>query len=610
MGRRATALMIVGLTVLTWPALPLTPASGSENSWVIGLSLALARGVSFATRVVFTYGPLGPVLHPIALSGGTVALGVVGAGIVHVALVTVLLCTLRPRVGLLAGAVLTLLAVLVVTASSVVDVLDAIAFGIVSLSLARPTEESAGAAQALAIGGGVFSAFALLTELNQGVAVTAIVAVGLVGGARPGRNLAIGVLSLLVTLVCAWLALGQPLGAIPDYVSNGYQTVAGYADAMGYNMASSGDGWTVGVMLASALALSACAWRAMASAPVARRTALVLDVLIVHYFVAREMFTRYDEGHIAAIALLPAIALLIPWRRRQATVAAATAIAVTAACLLALSGAGNSTGSVFDLVARVRGLVDNVGTVVSPQGAITKGRAQIRLADKVPKSIVAALDGHCVNAEPWEIAAIFAYPSWRWCPIGVMDSYEAYTTTLDDLDAAGYANSRSGPDRVLRADETIDERNPTWDSPAAMLSLLCHFREIARGGQWQALARIPDRCGRPYVVETLHVGKAGAKLPPAPPGTVLIAKLFGLQVGGLERIESLLTRARMRFVYINTSVWRVPPGTVSDGLVLDVPRKDDYAPPFSFNLDAKTIRVMTGGAEVAFTVKLVAVPIS
>jgi hypothetical protein len=143
-----------------------------------------------------------------------------------------------------------------------------------------------------------------------------------------------------------------------------------------------------------------------------------------------------------------------------------------------------------------------------------------------------------------------------------------------------------------------------------MLSLLCHFREIARGGQWQALARIPDRCGRPYVVETLHVGKAGAKLPPAPPGTVLIAKLFGLQVGGLERIESLLTRARMRFVYINTSVWRVPPGTVSDGLVLDVPRKDDYAPPFSFNLDAKTIRVMTGGAEVAFTVKLVAVPIS
>jgi hypothetical protein len=214
-------LAVVGLTVVTWPALPLTAASGSENSWVIGLSLALARGVSFATRVVFTYGPLGPVLHPIDVSGETVALGVLGAGILHVALVTVLLCTLRPRVGLLAGAALTLLAVLVVTASSVVDVLDAIAFGIVALSLARPMEESAGAAQALAIGGGVFSALALLTELNQGVAVTAIVAVGLVGGARPGRNLAIGALSLLVTLVCAWLALGQPLGAIPDYVSNG-----------------------------------------------------------------------------------------------------------------------------------------------------------------------------------------------------------------------------------------------------------------------------------------------------------------------------------------------------------------------------------------------------
>jgi hypothetical protein len=333
-------------------------------------------------------------------------------------------------------------------------------------------------------------------------------------------------------------------------------------------------------------------------------------VLIVHYFVAREMFTRFDDGHVVAISLLPAIALLVPWRRQQALVATVIAVGLTGASLLALGGIGTSAGTVFDVVARTRGLADNVGTVISPQGTITKGRARIQAAEKVPEAIVVAFDGHCVDAEPWDIAAIFAYPRWRWCPIGVMQSYEAYTTTLDDLDAAGYANARTGPDRVLRTDESIDDRNPVWESPAAMLSLLCHFHEIARGGHWQALARIPDRCGTPYLVETLHVEPAGAELPPAPPGTVLIAKLSGLQVAGLERVESLLTRARIRAVYVNSSAWRVVPGTVADGLILDVPRKDDYAPPFNLNLSAKTLRAVVGATEVSFTVRLVAVPIS
>ena len=129
--------------------------------------------------------------------------------------------------------------------------------------------------------------------------------------------------------------------------------------------------------------------------------------------------------------------------------------------------------------------------MISPQNAIALGTDNIRDGDAVPAAIVGQLTNHCVSVDT-EISVIFAYPQWRWCPIGAMQSYVAYTTRLDNLDAAAYANARSGPDRVLRqVNSTIDERNPIWDPPAAMLSLLCHFKEIYAAGQWQALARSP-----------------------------------------------------------------------------------------------------------------------
>jgi hypothetical protein len=610
--------VIIGLAVLTWPIGSLYAGGGLDGSWAIGLSLAVAHGVPFGTRVVFTYGPLGLALHPVAVSAGTLALGLVGAAIVQLSFFAVLVRILRVRVGLAGAAVVSLIVGLVVTATTLTAVLEAIAFGIVVLSFDDSSSEGSWWTEFLPLGGGVLSGLALLAELNQGVAVSAVVVVGILGGPRPGRQLATWALSLALATSCAWLALGQPLGAIPDYISTGFQTVEGYPAAMAYDTLGSSADWEVTAVIASALILATCAWRALRTAPWPRRVALAADVLILHYFTAREMFTRLDGGHLLAIALLPAIALMLPWRRRQAAAAVAAVASVSIASLIVLGTVGFSLGSVFDPSGRVSSLFSNTGIMFAPGGTIAREQAKLRAAERIPAAIVADLDGHCVNAEPTEVAAVFAYPAWRWCPIGVMQSYEAYTPQLDQLDAASYANARTGPDRVLRQHYAIDYRNPDWESPAAMLSLLCHFREIARGGHdedWQALARIPDRCGHPYAVATLHVGPGGAKLPPAPPGTVLIAKLYGLQPDIIASLEALAIRPGEQTLTINGGeIYRVIPATASDGLILDVPRSVDYAPPFNLGSDARTISAATGsirgGTPLSFTAKLFAVPIS
>lgn len=604
-------VLVVALAILTWPITSVLAAPGLDNSWGVGLSLAIARGLAFGRQVVFTYGPLGLVATPRAVTGGTLILGLLGAAAIQLALVAVVLRVLRERLPWPIAAVITLLGVSVIVTTGL-PALDEIAFGLVAIALTQPPARARQAARTLAFAGGVLAALALLIKLNDGGGAVAIVAVGLLGGVSRRRHLAIGALTFAVTTIVAWLALGQPLDALPDYLSTGLSLVQGYVDAMGYNVLGPAGQWYALVVILSALSLSAAAWFALAGAPLRRRTALVVCVLLVHYFVAREMLVRFEAGHGAAMALLVAIPLLIPWRRRQRVTGLAIATALAVVSLAAFGAEGVSVNAIFDPGGRAGQLVADVNTMISPQQAIESGTVDIQAVDAVPTAIVDDLNGHCVTAEPVEVSAVFAYPSWRWCPVGVMQSYAAYTTQLDNLDATGYANAHSGPDRVLRqVDATIDGRNPTWESPAAMLSLLCHFKEIARGGQWQALARIPDRCGKPRELGTVHSNAVGVvQMPAAPRGTVLVAQIEGLQIYRRERLQTLFERAAERALVINgVTTFRVAPDTLTDGLILDVPSYADYDPPFGFNLAVSSIEGEINQLPVPCSVKLVAVPI-
>jgi hypothetical protein len=614
-GWRGTALAAVVVAGLTWPPTGLLAAAGLDNSWNVGLSLALSRGIDFGRRVVFTYGPLGVVNVPRAVTPGTLVVGILGAAIIQLALATILLRSLRPRWPLIAAAPVALIALLVVVASGL-PALDAIAFGAVVLTLSASPVASSRAAWTLAVAGGVFAALALLVKLNDGAAVTALVAVGLLGVPGARRTLPLAAFTLLAATVLAWLALGQPIGSLPDYLGNSYQIVVGYVDAMGLNSFGVNGEWEGPAVIASAVALATGAWFSLAPSPLRRRAALVVAVLVVVYFVAREMFVRYDAGHAAAMALLVPVALMIPWRRAQraAGIVLAGALAVASLAVLALEGV--AFGVVFSPTTRAVALVNDIGIMFSPHAEIAQGRAAIRAEDGVPPGFLPLLRGHCVNTDPDEIALLFAYPDWRWCPIGVMQSYAAYTTSLDNLDAAGYANARTGPDRVMRQLNAIDGRNPAWESPAAMLSMLCHFVDIQQGATWEVLARIPNRCGRPRLVALLHSGSDGVlSLPPDPPGMVLVARIQGLQIHASERLTTLFTRAAPRFLVVNGAVtYRVVPSTLVDGLVLDVPADADTEPPYniglSFGLSASTLVAEIGARSVPFSVELFGVPIA
>lgn len=614
---------MVIVAVLAWPVTSLMAAANLDNSAMIALSLSVSRGLAYGTQVAFTYGPLGFITHPLAVTGGTVLAGVIGAAAIQLAFVGVVLVGLSRQVGWPLAAVAALVAVSVATTASPLaaggiptplesPLLD-IAFGLVALALSAPPRRTARAATGLALAGGALAGLALLVKLNDGVGVTAIVVVGLLGTERPRRTIPLAVLSLAVCGLLAWLALGQPLDSLPDYFRNAVAVVGGNVDALGENAMGAGGQWEVLVVAVSAVFLSVGAWVALTGAPRKRRYALAVAVLLVHYFVAREMFGRYDPVHAAAIILLAPVALMIPWRRRERTAgfAAWTALAVAAVAVLGIGG--DSLANVFDPTSRAGALISDVSTVVSPQSEISQAQADIQAAVAVPGQLLTSLNGRCVNVEPYQIALVFANPSWRWCPLPALKSYSAYTTSLDNLDAEAYANPTSGPNAVLRqADGSVDGRNPAWDSPAAMLSLLCHFTETARSGIWQVLMRTKNRCGARRTVETLHSdGASTIAIPSPPPGMVLLAEIHGLQIAGGERLRTVLTRPAIRTITVNgDATYRVVPDTLADGLILDVPATADYAAPFNLDQSAEDLGAQIGGVSAAFSVTLIDVPIS
>ena len=116
-------------------------------------------------------------------------------------------------------------------------------------------------------------------------------------------------------------------------------------------------------------------------------------------------------------------------------------------------------------------------------------RYQVRATgDALHPAVVASLAGLTLAAEPWDDALSFGYPQLRWRPEPVLQSYSAYTPYLDGLDASFLA-SPGAPQRILYQHVALDDRDPFWDPPSAMVAMYCHYRQLYVSGPWQVLGR-------------------------------------------------------------------------------------------------------------------------
>ena len=608
-GRRPpTWLLGAIVALLGWKVAINPPTVGLDSSWNGGLAMAVHDGMQWGTDIVFTYGPLGFINGQGLWYDDLGLLAFAYGASLYVSFCIALVWALRRSLG---APPAVLIAFLIVTVLPLVEQSIVVAALIAMGALARERPERV--VNALVLGGAAFAAVEVLIKFSAGPVIAAFFLIALIGLRARWWQVG-GYLALLAAgTLLLWLTAGQSLGEIPGFLRNTYEIVSGFSAAM--IATTDVPAWQVTAATAAAagvaIGLVVASSQGRYRDDRARWAAVALMALAA-FTVFKEGVVRTDAGHLSLFFSTACVLWIsIPWARaRWFWLAAGIAAIAAIGWPVRPEGQTNNT----DVVANVRHAVDQFRTVLSParrQRLIDDGRDSMFSIYKLEPAALAALRGHTVAIEPWEIGVAWAY-GLDWEPLPVIQNYSAYTARLDRINSAKLSDP-DGPERLLRENvgvvypefptRTIDSRFPGWDPPEQARTALCHFKLVEATERWQVLARTPDRCGPPRPLGTVEAGSGEEVRVPAPgPGEFVWVRIDGVEVGGLERLMAFAAHARTRHAIVNGErSYRLIPGTAEDGLMLRSSDGIGGRGAFAQIPQAKSIAVTGAGGNLRFS---------
>ncbi len=548
------------------------PATGIDSSWWAGLYMAAHDGLQFGTEIVFTYGPLGFLRHPWLFYPGALSLiPFLYTVALFVGFCIALVAMLRRRLPWLAAAVAALLVVVLLDWA---EISVAISMFVALLLIER--RPSTVAMSTLALASGVFAGTEMLIKLSTGPIVFLILLFGLAGARAEQRQIITYVISAVASTIVLWMVSGQPLGGLSDFVANSFQIMAGYNEAMGrYDH----PGWYVAVVAITAA--GALAWACVGNYPDrhARTTTVIISLLVV-LALYKQAVVRIDRPHLAIFfATIALLWVALPPRRGLVPVSIGGLVVLVAVSIFA---AGDLRTSRLNPIENVRSLVRESRTAFSParqSEAIENDRTQLQSQYFLAPRLRDRLKGQRVSVDPWETTAAWAFEV-EWSPVPVFQNYSAYTTKLDELNADRVTSS-AGPTRIMRhvgedpehPMTGIDGRFLGWDPPAQAIATLCNFEEAGEAFVWQVLVRTENRCG-PMISAGSVDAEFGQTVPVPKPGPneVIVVRIEGAGIHGLERLKSLFFSPSERRALVAGGDYRLIPATAGDGLILRIGR--------------------------------------
>ncbi|HEX5713961.1 MAG TPA: hypothetical protein VFX85_11660, partial [Solirubrobacterales bacterium] len=427
--------------------------------------MAVKDGLQWGSQIVFTYGPLGFLNGSGVWYSDLGALAFVYAASLYVAFCVALVWALRRSLPALAAVAIAFLAVTVlplIEQSIVVGAL--VAMG----ALAR--DRSQRALYTLIVAGASFAAVEVLIKFSAGPVIAVFFLIALIGLRARWWQVGLYLGLLAAEVLALWLIMGQSLGEIPNFLRNTYEIVSGFSPSM--ITSTDVPAWQVTVATAAA-ALTALALVGASSRggyPDSRaRWAAVALMALAAFTVFKEGVVRTDAGHLSLFFSTACVLwIAIPWTRARWYWLVA-GVGVIAAVSWPVRPEGQTNN--LDPVANAKQAIEQAHTLVSPsrrQRLIDDGRESMHSIYKIEPRILAALRGHTVAVEPWEIGAAWAY-DLDWDPLPVIQNYSAYTARLDQINSEALV-APDGPERLLRENvgvvypefptRTIDNRFP------------------------------------------------------------------------------------------------------------------------------------------------------
>lgn len=581
--RPAVFAVLAGVLVAlaTWFQAFQEPAPNLDPSAQAGLYLAIHGGLHFGTDIVFTYGPLGFLTTASGWFTDLQAIAFVWLSAVYVLLACALVWSLRRTFGALAAVAIAF----VTLALLGTDINVALALGAIVSFEALRSQRPRFVVPTIVVAGSLLAAIETLIKVSIGPALFVVFLIALLGARSSRRQLlAFGGL-FLAELLLLWLLSGQAMGDLPAYVANSRELISGYSEAIGLRDPDNAN-QTVSLIAAALMVPALVAAAAMVPyRDRAAKWAGIAIALALGFSLFKEgsiLAERHHFGECFGTALVVWIAL--PWASSRRAVAIA---GVGAAVLLAVGTfslyqhEADAALDRFQVRTNLERSVSEASDLFRPaerERAAEVTRELMKAGYGLDDRMLSQVEGHTVAIDPWEVAAAWAY-ELDWDPQPVFQNYAAYTEELDRINSERIA-SAAGPERILRlnAIEILPgfvhrgyaDRWQGWDPPGQALATLCNFEALSTSKVWQVLGRVPERCGEPELISSVDSSYGEAVDVPAPgPDEVVVARIDGAGVGGLESLRTLLWRSEFRFaVFDNGRRWRLVPGTAGDGLLL------------------------------------------
>jgi hypothetical protein len=290
--------------------------------------------------------------------------------------------------------------------------------------------------------------------------------------------------------------------------------------------------------------------------------------------------------------------------------------AVSALCLVLFFAAVNPP--LYDFHhprGTVQSIRETVDTLRHPEALIDASLAETRQREAIPPKAIRLIGNRPVHIFPQEAAAAWTQPSLNWRPLPIFQAYQAYTPALTERNADLLRSGRA-PERILRHVEGVG-----FSDPASTIEVMCRYVQTYAAGEWQVLARVPDRCGTPQVVARVSVHtEQPVQLPPVGDDELLLMRVqgFGKSLG--EKLLGLLWKPHPRNVTLEDgSVQTIAaslaplPALVAAGARADYPGGFKLAidsPTLTFHMTTQGVLAPPRGLDRALTIEFLRVPVS
>jgi hypothetical protein len=454
---------------------------------------------------------------------------------------------------------------------------------------------------------GVGSALLLLIETNMVLLVAALSIVSIFLAAPPRLlRLIYYALSALIAVVLFWLAAGQSLSNLGSYLHGSLEITSGYTAALSIE---SSPIWHYDLAFLMVILVLIIIVNASPERTLQLTWAPLVLVAIYLFLTFKETFVVHGPGHqvIAFVACLVSL-LAIPVKpKARLPLIGALIFAVVA--IVVVNGVGPTSSALRHGMATSVRIPQLVVSSSSRAASMKTVRRQIH-QDYFPglglsPSTVALAGGKATYIDSGQAGVSWAYPSLKWAPLPVLQDYSASTPYLDQLNA-NYLASPDGPQRILRQPSSgFDGVVPAFQSPAAVVSMICHYGQLGSSLSWQVLGKTAtDRCGPMKKLSTVESGIGQTiKVPKLSQSDQAVVAIFG-------KIPSSWTAAPLSVLFKGASVKiainksanlnRFIAATAGQPHLMIEPRDLGYSCRFSFR-PIHAFSITGGGASPAKT---------